>query len=227
MKNYLVAATKRSGHHAIIRWFSEQALETVVHHNDVNIDSLAKGSLIYCGGNTSRTYPGNNDLVSIFSSEDKNLLDVKNTSIKSPLFEISPKIIIVLRDIRNTIASILKSTAPHELKNRLSCLIPVWRQFATNFIDDHKESYILYDKWFSNRSYRRSICNKLNIPFTDACLNIVSDFGCYSSFDGRKYQENAQKMDVLNRWKNYKNNELFNSIITNNLIELNNKIFGV
>ena len=88
---------------------------------------------------------------------------------------------------------------------------------------------ILFDQWFIDEEYRRSIIEELGFEFTDAGKNIVAAIqNKGSSFDGLKYSQEAEKMKVLDRWKNYKGNRIFKNIFLHysNLVEYNNRIFG-
>lgn len=65
----------------------------------------------------------------------------------------------------------------------------------------------------------------LGYKFTDKSYKIVSKQGGGSSFDGRKYNRHADKMDVLQRWKEYWKDKKFRDLFTPEVIALANKIF--
>ena len=222
-ENILLVGTKRSGHHAILRWIAEQTEETVIHHNDVDPKKLLNDEIAYFGGIKKTTYNGNNDVKIIYSFEDAKMEDIKRVEE-----QLSATTIVVIRDIRNTLASLIKSTPQKHLIKRLKASVAAWNQYAYCSVRDKFSDrvYIFYDKWFQSEPYRRLLCSILNIQFTDAGLNIVSENADGSSFDHMRYQGNAQKMDVLNRWKTYFNNRYFKDFYTNELKDLNNIIFN-
>jgi hypothetical protein len=141
--------------------------------------------------------------------------------------------IIVLRDLRNTVASIIRSTSKHVLDHRLLHVTGAWRGYAHRYlkqcrfcVGDKDIYFILFDKWFSDSKYRQQICADLGIPFTDAGINRMSGYAGGSSFDGKRFDGRAQEMDVLNRWQNFQSHELYQSRCTNELLKMNTLIFG-
>ena len=85
----------------------------------------------------------------------------------------------------------------------------------TNFLPNPK-TVVLYDKWFSSKKYREEISEKLDLKHTDKRLNIVMKIGIGrswgSSFDQMKKKNEAQSMDVLNRWVEVENDERFQKL---------------
>ncbi|MFC1884490.1 hypothetical protein ACFL2O_06955 [Thermodesulfobacteriota bacterium] len=140
--------------------------------------------------------------------------------------------VLVIREARNWIASCLKrrETARHEYEKDVFRKLPervaLWKQHAEIALQTPSwMTVVLFDRWFSDAEYRRSICEKLGIPFTDAGLNEVARFGNGSSFDARKYDGRAQEMDVLNRWKEFDDDPLMARMMTDELLELNKSLF--
>lgn len=78
-----------------------------------------------------------------------------------------------------------------------------------------------------NYDYRREVATQLGINFTDDGVNEVTRSGGGSSFDGVSYSRKTQKMDVLNRWKLFTDNNLYRELLnTENLLNYSNKLFG-
>ena len=168
-KKIIVAGTKRSGHHAIVRWIASQMPETVQHLNDLNCEKLLENKHVYNGGNKGDMYPGEDKFITLYSMEDVYLNMLQKISA-----HLDARIIIVVRDIRNTLASSIRSTQPKNLVRHLISLTSVWRTYAYDCIRNKDAAYyILFDKWFTREDYRRKICLDLNIPFTDDGLNTV------------------------------------------------------
>ena len=144
--------------------------------------------------------------------------------------------ILVIRSPWNHLASIL-SWKPRWYMKKKERFIKGWNASAkeylgiTNILPSPK-TFINYDKWFLDIEYRRSISKQLNIPFSDRGLNIVLPIGwgkTGSSFDRMAYGQNAQDMNVLNRWKKYKKNKAeFIEVLkfSKGLRELSQRIYG-
>ena len=142
--------------------------------------------------------------------------------------ETDPTVVVVLRDWRNYVASQIKHREQDEYKG-----LPVWnrvktdifKEYADYFLDESPYYPILFDAWFSNKEYRIKICEDLGLHFTDIGKQSVSGFGGGSSFDLQEFDGKAEKMDVLNRYKLYKDNEEYKKFMKDEeAVELNNRI---
>jgi len=58
---------------------------------------------------------------------------------------------------------------------------------------------IHYDEFYESRKYRQGICDKVKGEYSEKLIDYVPANGRFSSFDGRDYQGNGSKMNVLNR----------------------------
>lgn len=228
MSDILLVSTKRSGHHAVIHWLAMQMPETVRHYNDMRPGKMVRGIFKHVGGSTGETYEGNDTHTSIYSLEDCPMEWVHKIlkALREQGKDLTP--IIVIRDLRNTVASIIKSTSRHVLTNRLDQLIYSWRSYVYRYIkkQNEKEFFIFFDKWFQDKAYREQICESLGIPFTDEGLNQLSTYAGGSSFDGKRFQKNAQEMDVLHRYKVFENDPVYHKYCTRELLKINEFIFG-
>ena len=81
------------------------------------------------------------------------------------------------------------------------------------------------NEWFSDIDYRKQLAKTLDIPFTDAGLNEVRDIMKGSSFDGRQFDGKAQEMKVLERWKEYKDDDKYWEYIDDEMVELSKQYF--
>ena len=90
--------------------------------------------------------------------------------------------------------------------------IDMWKAHAKEFLgatsflqspidSDTLKVCISYNDWFTSEEYRRTISKNMNLQFNDDGLQYVNRFGEGSSFDDQKYKYDAQKMKVLERWK--------------------------
>ena len=84
---------------------------------------------------------------------------------------------------------------------------------------------INYNRWFAEKAYRDEICDKLGMNHNDKGLDHVSPRGGGSSFDKAKFRGKGTKMDVLNRWKHFVDDEKFNRLLTNEIKEYSRKYF--
>ena len=109
--------------------------------------------------------------------------------------------------------------------------VELWKMYAkeylghTNYLGDDLLK-INYNKWFSNISYRKKISQNMNLKFSDKNLNYVPVNGHGSSFDVRTMNGRAQKMDVMNRWQRFAENDKFRKIFSDKeLIDLSSEIY--
>src|SRR5690606_16318203 len=82
----------------------------------------------------------------------------------------------------------------------------IWKQHAREFCGRRRylpagRIALSYNRWVTDRDYRRQIAGELGLQFTDAGFEEVSATGGGSSFDGVKYNGRASGMKVLERWK--------------------------
>lgn len=216
--DFLVAGTKRSGHHAIITWLANQITETVHHHNDILYEPFLEGQ-IQCKSRPGDSYSGSDVERHIYSMEDISLTAL--TKLHKP----NLTIIVVIRDIRNTLASDLKACNPKTVDSHLNKLVNIWISYADGYLKETPEYFVLFDKWFQDKLYRQKICSDLNVPFTDKGLNKVPNYGGGSSFDKTRFDGKAQNMDVLNRWIYFYNHPLYMKYFTSEVKALNTLIF--
>lgn len=139
----------------------------------------------------------------------------------------SESTVIVLRDFLNCAASwyrqhgeVPRHIAIFWYDRAMEILNKTWKIPCAEFIN--------YNYWFTNKDYRKHICEKLSLYFTDIGINTVAHFGNGSSFNKREYDGCAQLMDVNNRWKLLEHNEEFIEYLKpyRELVQLSERIFG-
>lgn len=87
--------------------------------------------------------------------------------------------------------------------------------------------FISFNDWFQSQEYRKSISSSLGLQFSDKTLNKVSSNGNGgSSFDKTSYQNDAQSMKVLDRWKLFKEDDRFKRLLDQELIDLSREYFN-
>ena len=89
---------------------------------------------------------------------------------------------------------------------------------------------INYNAWFLDQNYRRELSRKFNLEFNDRGINIVAKWGPTrwgDSFDGTKYDGKATQMQVLDRWRTYKDDPFYRNLLKDPEVwQLSQRIFG-
>jgi len=118
--------------------------------------------------------------------------------------------------------------------NKVWRYIDQWKIYAkeylglTNYLQNTK-TCISFNRWTTDENYRIAIANRLGLEYSDIALNVVAAVGGEgSSFDDLNYDGKAQKMKVLDRWKVFEKNSIYNEIFEQNeeAVNLSLKIFG-
>jgi hypothetical protein len=243
MKQIRIYAMKRSGHHAIINWICKQfdacfdiqknscekwnKKKFILFSNDILKPKKVKNYL-----KNPKEHSEVSACIWVYNIEDETIEDSisKLNFLKNICpFDVENAIeIIVLRDAFNLFVSRDRN---EEKKMRVNSedsvnnFLKIWKNHAKEFLRITKilknPIGINYNEWFSNFEYRKELCKKIDIDFNDNGINDVTLFGGGSSFDRVKYNQNAQKMDVLNRYKNISSFPF----IDKETIELNKLLF--
>lgn len=227
MRKILVIAIARSGHHAFVHWMCSQLDGATVFHNNCNHLLQDRAKTFYGKGPIKNL---------VYSFENFDLNGFKDYFPKNPFDEV----IIFNRDPYNLFASSLKKgtklsiidkpfySSQDKIKykdyhcaslSRLDLFFQYMEQslkekdyLEVPFID------ISYNEWFSSIEYRKLICQKLDLNFSDKGKEDVSTFGNGSSFDFTSKNGDASSMDVLSRWESFIDNPKFKKIISNKKI---------
>lgn len=142
--------------------------------------------------------------------------------------------ILSIRDPFNMFASRYKDKHYIERRN------PAKRKFFRNMWKDHAREYLGYtnvlpantlkisfNEWFLDQEYRKSIAESLGRDFKEEGWSQVTKEGVGSSFDKRKYDNRADQMLLLERWKQVVKNKNYRSLFKDKeLVDLSEKIFG-
>lgn len=223
MITYMVFATKRSGHHAVLNWFCHQSPETVIHFNDLNIDEFNKGHIV--GNGVARNFyniytstykPG----VSIIFNWEETYFNKRNELMDSKLSKGYVIPIIIIRDFFNMIASSLANPGHMSMEKRKE----IWIEHAKAILAGHR--HIKYDFWFQSQSYRNNIADEFGINRGNEGVDYIPTYGGGSSFDKLNYQNKASYMDVLNRWEKFKNDKRYQRLIDPQVRKLNKELFS-
>ena len=246
-KEIRVVGLKRSGNHGIITWIRRHYNEGVWHLNDVS--PLKNPYRHLC-----EHYPKEalkQEAKGIFSKKECLIYNYENytlESITNSIFEKKHNLylgtshtrydLLILRDPYNTFASILKGqintnnfTYLHTHPKNQKSIAELWLDYAKEFLGKtnylkHNRVMVSYNQWVSDKDYRKNISQKLGLDFCDTGFNVVKNYGGGSSFHGTEFNNQASKMDVLNRWQEFIDDKEYKKMFSNEIIEYSQKIFG-
>lgn len=136
--------------------------------------------------------------------------------------------LLILRDPRNLFASRLASGygwLDDELVTR------IWAQHAREFLGlrrnlRQERLMVSYNEWVASRSYRQRVAEALGLEFDDRAAHKVPAAAGGSSFDGTAYDGRAEQMPVLQRWHSFLGEPRFQRMLTPDLLQLSDRIFG-
>jgi hypothetical protein len=160
--------------------------------------------------------------------------------------------VLILRDIFNLAACTLKNTGrtfngkyeveeneyilEFDRKNyyRRDRLRELFTLAALEFLgySNHmreKKVCISFNDWFLSKGYRECVANKFGLINNELSVNVVAGVGNRGSkFDDFEYNGKAQEMDILGRWKNFRDNEVFWDLMREwkEAVDLSNEVFG-
>lgn len=136
--------------------------------------------------------------------------------------------LLILRDPFNLFASRIHfglDQIPHHRA------LGIWKQHARDALGIRRylpasRLWISYNRWVTSERYRREIAGQLGLSFTDAAIDEVADTAGGSSFDGLKHHRNASKMKVLERWREFADDEDYWRLFDEETIRLSTALFG-
>ena len=117
--------------------------------------------------------------------------------------------VILIREYKNWLASVLKSYNRVLIQQDMRIVMKDIRKYVSIITNKEGLNVIHYDKWCVSSDYRKGICKKLDLTYTNAGFKDVSSNGGGSSFDGIRFDGKADKMNTLDRWKEYQYDDLF------------------
>jgi len=136
--------------------------------------------------------------------------------------------LLVLRDPRNLFASRLASGYGW-LEDEL--VARIWCQHAREFLDlrrnlGQERVKISFNAWVQSAGYRREVAEALGLEFDDSATHRVPRVAGGSSFDGVAYDGRAEQMPVLRRWHAFTGQPRFRRLLTPEVLDLSERIFG-
>ncbi len=148
----------------------------------------------------------------------------------------SQKDVLVLRDPFNLFASRIKAgflltDTPHR-RGQVSwkVLKRIYKQHAREFLGEKnslgKKVLINYNRWVTDREYRKQISDELELEFLDDGFYELSRVAGGSSFEGTSISAEKLHEKIENRWKNYQHSPEFWKLFDEEIAELSLQIFG-
>ncbi|MEP7247703.1 MAG: hypothetical protein ABI885_29010 [Gammaproteobacteria bacterium] len=143
--------------------------------------------------------------------------------------------ILIMRDPFNLFASRMKAGFLPGFLPRIKDfdrLTELWKEHATEYLSlsnllPAPKVCINFNEWFTSTSYRAELARTLGLQFSDTSVNAVPEFGGGSSFDGLAFQGRAQQMQITERWKEFKDDARYRTILADvEMLELSARIFG-
>ena len=234
-KEIVVIAQRRSGHHAIINWLRANLDGPSIFANDCNFHGGP-----YRTGNRINivTPPSTEECPApevknkvhclIYNFEDKNIhsISLMHTRFnRIAWLGKSNKLIriLILRDPFNMIASKFhwskgKKIAPN--RENLMHSVYLWKQYAGIYLKnmDNYSDYLCidYNSWFKFENVKKLYARRLELISYSKGVDLVARYGPAQwgdSFDGFEYDNQAQSMNVLTRWKHYISDSHYKNLI--------------
>lgn len=235
-----VIGMSRSGNHAIINWIRNQSWGRVCFLNcaEPKTNPFESARPLEHGSGIEANFPEfdlENERRGLFAEKDSLIFSHEDCflgMVTRGAFEeqhddfVGPSDrridILVLRDPFNLFASRLK--AGYSGVTRKTA-IRIWKQHAREFLGrgaylKGEHVFISYNRWVTDRDYRRRLAEQLNLPFTDAGFEEVAHTGRGSSFDGLRYDGRASRMKVLERWKTFADDPEYRHLFDDEMIRL-------
>lgn len=239
-RDFLVIASQRSGHHAVMGWILSAFPQPRLFLNHVHPKSgKVLGSEGYHGRvkKIKKEEEVNCLLYNIENIELHELDSYKITKQRSKIW--LPKheserrdLIMVIRDPFNTLAAAVKLGQPRyppgKIKKMAKRLVQHYKFVDGQNKPTQQQPYVIsFNEWFASPEYRAKIVKDLDLNLDPE--KPYTELRGRSSFDLRKHKTTAHKMDVLNRYKEMMKNPLYRELFEKQpkLVTLGEKLFGM
>lgn len=226
---YSLCSLERSGHTALMNWLAKSFSYSLNSYSVVqtHINTV----LLYFQDDYLQFDPN----VSVKVTDRPVGVKIYSVINRSRVYHPNCLKLILLRDPYNWVASIMKlermGGPVAEMRFELSPEIVV-----NHYLEMAKAFYCLldgafpinYNFWFSSEPYRKSICATLGITKSGGLNDVPFYGGEGSSFDKTLLHGSAQKMKVLDRWVEFKEDEQFLNVFRKfpELIRISRDVFN-
>uniref|UniRef100_A0A6C0J546 Uncharacterized protein n=1 Tax=viral metagenome TaxID=1070528 RepID=A0A6C0J546_9ZZZZ len=217
LNKYHIFGIEKSGTHAITTWVHRMQSNSILI-DDATKEFCTPDSLIPKISEETNKVKCYEKVVTNFSSKQPLLFLHKN----SPMVEVNTiitdckvlisKLIIIIRNPYNNLASILKNYLKEdEIASIIKKFIDLWKQYFYVCMQ-YPECVVVYDEWVNSRGYRVAVANNLCLSNKEKNIFQITERG-KSSFDTNS--KNIEINSVLRRYENYRSNELYNELVMN------------
>lgn len=245
-QEYRVIGMSRSGNHAVINWILSQTRGRTCFLNctEPKFNPFRSARPLDDGRCIQVNYDGfdlDAELCGQFSDKDLLIYSHEDcflgTIAKGPFEDnhdalVGPSLrrsdVLILRDPFNLFASRFRAGFG-EVSSQTA--LRIWKQHAREFLGDRRylrqpRVLINYNRWAAEKDYRRDVAEQLGLSFCDSSRQHVPAVGNGSSFDGRRYNGNAARMKLEERWKHYIHDRSYVEMFDADVRSLSQRIFG-
>ena len=234
MSLLVLLGVRRSGNHAIIGWIYGMLEGQYVHFNDlkmVNLDRQKYDQHLTDENIDRQNRPFFKDHhFAQFNAHENLLLSLENRQVKPTaeklvaFKDVNPKIVVIMRHPFNMIASVYQFMKTNRrlgnqgIRKSMVEYRELWKDHAreitnqTNYFADNGLEYVfvLFDRWHVDKQYRQELAQKMGLKYNERNKDKIIRYGNSSFNQG---QRNAQKLDVLNRYQLFEDDQLFQELI--------------
>jgi hypothetical protein len=224
-----VISTKRSAHHAFIRWFCQNAGRPIAFFNNVipsapprlreleryhaGVPEVAPDSVDY----VNELLEGDSDVLMNFEGKIPSSVERWNDKYLRPQLvrPMNGKLVrvVFLRDPVNTLASLAKRVRPKQSRSLFKFFYQVLalEQIITSLAQKKSsfcEKVVLMSPWLRDEKYRAEVAQYFQLT-PGPPPHEVTRQGGGSSFNGMAYDPGANAAALNERWKAVTDNPLF------------------
>ena len=234
---YRIAGARRSGIHPLAMWIFEQFHGHLVLLNDVRPgrDPWQNPLNVVVPDDAAPLRKDHPKDCLMLTFEDCPLEGIVRPNLErfvGPSHQVH--MVLILRDPFNLLASRLrwarKPGAAAELTNPVVGR-RLWLEYAREFLGRTEAApsavQVNYNRWVTDPGYRERIGRWLRLAQPRRAMQRVPFFGGGSSFDGRRYDGQARRMRLFDRWREFADDPAFLRLIDHpELLHLQAEIFG-
>ncbi len=227
MREIYVVSMQRSGTHAIINWMVDSLAAT--GHVQGYLDPF--NPLAMADRRPMKLARDDTSTV-IVSVEDRTIADaeqlLKDAALDGYLpigKDLSPTLLVILRDPFNLFASRRMFNQRCQLGNTSQEALDCWKEHAAFALDGG--TTCRYNHWCHSVEYRKRSANDFGFHSNDSTIETVSTQGNGSSFDGMHFDGGASQMATGERWKTFQHHASFWNLFDDpELLKLSASFFG-
>jgi hypothetical protein len=211
---YIVNGIRRSGNHAIYNWISGHIPSSITYKNNAKYDEIYKDK-----------NPKNNEIAYYGLENHWDLMDEIPHNFYKEMFSADNVYFVnILRNPINNLASIMERGDFGVLGISPDNYVKRWRKQKDLYLNCNIPGVtcvsINFDLWSLSKIYRDELAVSLGFINQDLGRENVSIEGNGSSFDKMKFNGQASRMKVNERWRSHYKDPRFHKVIT----ELKNDI---